>query len=47
MKNIVRKTEEECWLRIYKKGQKTALDFKITSKEDIDHILHAPQTKRG
>ena len=32
--------EEERWQRIYKKGEKTARRFKITSAEDIDRILH-------
>lgn len=37
---IERFSEEERWERIYKKGAKTARDFKITSEDDIDRILH-------
>lgn len=32
--------EDERWERIYKRGEKTARKFKITSEEDIDRILH-------
>jgi len=32
--------EEERWRRIYQKGEKTAREFKITSEDDIDRILH-------
>lgn len=32
--------EEERWQRIYKRGEKTARDLKITSEDDIDRILH-------
>jgi len=34
--------EEERWTRIYKRGEKTARQFKITSEDDIDRILHEP-----
>lgn len=34
--------EEERWNRIYKRGEKTARQFKITSEDDIDRILHEP-----
>lgn len=33
-------SEQERWQRIYQRGAKTAKDFKITSEDDIDHILH-------
>lgn len=33
-------TEEERWNGIYKRGEKTARQFKITSEDDIDRILH-------
>ncbi|MBU1000238.1 hypothetical protein KKE78_02485 [Patescibacteria group bacterium] len=33
-------SEEKRWQRIYQRGAKTARDFKITSEDDIDHILH-------
>lgn len=33
-------SEEERWQRIYQRGTKTARDFKITSEDDIDRILH-------
>lgn len=32
--------EEERWERLYKRGGKTAREFKITSEDDIDKILH-------
>lgn len=32
--------EEERWRRIYGRGEKTAIEFKITSEDDIDRILH-------
>lgn len=32
--------EEERWRRIYGKGEKTAREFKITSEDDIDRIIH-------
>lgn len=32
--------EEERWQRIYKRGERSARKFKITSEEDIDRILH-------
>lgn len=35
--------EDQRWERIYKRGQKTAKDFKITSEDDIDRILHEAQ----
>jgi metal-responsive CopG/Arc/MetJ family transcriptional regulator len=38
---IEKEAEEARWQRIYKKGQETAKEFKITSEEDIDRILHA------
>ena len=31
---------DERWQRIYGLGEKTARQFKITSEEDIDRILH-------
>lgn len=37
---INRIAEEERWSRIYKMGEKTARQFKITSEDDIDRILH-------
>ena len=37
---IERLGEEEKWNRIFAKGEKTAEEFKITSEEDIDRILH-------
>lgn len=37
---IDRISEEERWQRIYKRGEKTAKMFGITSEEDIDRILH-------
>ena len=37
---IDKATEESRWDRIYKNGAKTARDFKVTSEEDIDKILH-------
>lgn len=37
---ITQQTEEERWQEIYKKGEKTARRFKITSEDDIDRILH-------
>lgn len=33
-------TEEQRWEKIYAKGAQTARQFKITSEEDIDRILH-------
>lgn len=39
-KLINRIIEEDRWLRIYKKGEQTARQFKITSEDDIDSILH-------
>ncbi len=33
-------SEEQRWQRIYQRGAKTARDFKITSEDDIDRILH-------
>lgn len=33
-------SEKERWQRIYQRGAKTAGDFKITSEDDIDRILH-------
>ena len=33
-------TEEERWQRIYKRGEKTARELKITSEDDIEQILH-------
>lgn len=41
---IDKEAEEERWQKIYKRGQETAREFKITSEEDIDRILHASQT---
>lgn len=38
---IDKETEDARWKRIYARGQQTALDFKITSEEDIDRMLHA------
>ena len=32
--------EEERWQRVYKRGEKTARELKITSEDDIDRILH-------
>ena len=33
-------SEEQRWQRIYQRGAQTARDFKITSEDDIDRILH-------
>lgn len=41
---IDKEAEEARWQKIYKRGQETAREFKITSEEDIDRILHASQT---
>jgi len=32
--------EDDRWQKLYKKGEKTAKQFKITSEDDIDRILH-------
>ncbi len=37
---IEKVSEEERWQKIYKRGEQTARDFRITSEEDIDRILH-------
>lgn len=37
---IERLGEEERWSRIFARGEKTAQEFKITSEDDIDRILH-------
>lgn len=37
---ITKLTEEDRWQKIYVKGEKTAKQFKITSEEDIDRIVH-------
>lgn len=37
-------SEEERWQKIYQRGAKTAGDFKITSEDDIDLILHEEQS---
>lgn len=36
-------SNEQRWKRIYQMGTKTARDFKITSEDDIDRILHEPK----
>ncbi len=41
---IDQEAEERRWQKIYKRGQETAREFKITSEEDIERILHASQT---
>ena len=41
---IDKEAEEVRWQKIYKRGQETAREFKITSEEDIERILHASQT---
>lgn len=33
-------SEEQRWQKIYQRGAQTARDFKITSEDDIDRILH-------
>ncbi len=33
-------SEEQRWQKIYQRGTQTARDFKITSEDDIDRILH-------
>lgn len=33
-------SEEDRWQSIYQRGARTARDFKITSEDDIDRILH-------
>jgi len=39
--SLIDKVSEELrWQKIYQKGAKTARDFKITSEDDIDRILH-------
>ncbi|MBI2593053.1 hypothetical protein HYW44_00205 [Candidatus Daviesbacteria bacterium] len=41
--SLIQKAAEDKRLeRIYKRGEKTAKDFKITSEDDIDRILHEP-----
>jgi len=37
---ILKHSEEKRWQKIYKTGERTARQFKITSQEDIDRILH-------
>ncbi len=37
---IERLSEDERWSRIFARGEKTVGEFKITSEEDIDRILH-------
>ena len=37
---IEKVAEEERWQKIYKRGEQTARDFRITSEDDIDRILH-------
>ena len=37
---VTQLAEEERWQRIYKRGEKTARDLKITSEDEIDRILH-------
>lgn len=37
---IDRASEDQKWQRIFQKGAQTARDFKITSEDDIDSILH-------
>lgn len=37
---ISKHSEEKRWQKIYKTGKQTARQFKITSQEDIDRILH-------
>lgn len=32
--------EEQRWQKIYKRGEKSAKQFKITSEDDIDRIIH-------
>ena len=39
-KLINRIAEDDRWQRIYEKGKQTAKQFKITSEDDIDRILH-------
>lgn len=39
---IQKAAEDKRWEKIYKWGAKTAKDFKITSEDDIDRILHEP-----
>jgi len=34
--------EEERWNRIYKRGETTARQFRITSEDDIERILNEP-----
>ena len=41
---IDKEAEEGRWQKIYKRGQETAREFKITGEEDIERILHASQT---
>lgn len=38
---IEKEVENQRWASIFKKGEKTARKFRITSEEDIDKILHA------
>lgn len=37
---IDQNAEEQRWEKIYTRGAQTARQFKITSEEDIDRILH-------
>lgn len=37
---IDKKVSDERWQRIYQLGERSARQFKITSEEDIDRILH-------
>ena len=37
---VTQLAEEERWQRIYRRGEKTVRDFKITSEDEIDRILH-------
>lgn len=37
---IDKKASDERWQRIYQLGEISARQFKITSEEDIDRILH-------
>lgn len=37
---VTQLAEEEKWQRIYRRGEKTARDLKITSEDEIDRIIH-------
>ncbi len=38
---IEKEAEDRRWQRIYRRGQETAGNFRITSEDDVDRIIHA------